>query len=97
MRAIGASNRAVMQVVLAEGLVIGLVSWAVSVVLALPLGMAMTGAVGAAIIGSPLAFSYSLEGAAIWLAAVIVVSLLAGALPARGASRITIREALAYE
>ena len=43
----------------------------------------------------PLGFT--VQGMVIWLAAVLVLTVLASVWPARNASRLTIREVLAYE
>src|SRR5262245_2362203 len=48
IRAIGASNGAVLQVVLVEGVLIGTISWAIGAVLALPLSLLLSDAVGMA-------------------------------------------------
>jgi len=47
--------------------------------------------------GTPLSYSYSIQGLWTWLAVVIVLSALASYIPARNASRLTVREVLAYE
>jgi len=52
---------------------------------------------GRIFIKSPLAFVMSGQAAAIWLALVLILGALASFYPAWRASRLTIREALAYE
>jgi len=42
-------------------------------------------------------FSFSLLGVGLWLFLVVALSTLASFLPARSASRLTVREVLAYE
>lgn len=97
MRSIGASTAAVMQIVIVEGLVIGAISWTVGAVLAIPLSKVLSDAVGAGFINSTLTFSYSLGGAALWLAVMVGISALASYVPARSAAQLTVREVLAYE
>jgi putative ABC transport system permease protein len=41
--------------------------------------------------------AFSFDGFLIWLVLVLVLSALASVLPARRASRLTVREVLAYE
>lgn len=53
--------------------------------------------VGQALLRSPFEFAYSLEGVGLWLGAVIVISALASLVPALRATRLSVREALAYE
>ncbi|MFN2111388.1 MAG: ABC transporter permease [Anaerolineae bacterium] len=97
LRAIGAPNRGVAQVFIVEGVTIGALSWAFGTVLALPLGRLLSDAVGLPLMGAPLSFSFSTLGVWIWLGVVVILSILASALPARNASRLTVREVLAYE
>ena len=97
MRAIGASDNALLRVILIEGILIGLVSWLVGCVIAWPLSQALSNAVGMAMIQTPLTFTFSAAGVLIWLALVVVLTSVASYLPARNACQITIRETLAYE
>jgi putative ABC transport system permease protein len=97
LRAIGAPNRSVAQVFILEGIVIGLLSWLFGAVLAIPLSQGLGQAVGVAMMGIPLSYSYSMQGLWFWLAAVIGLSAVASYIPARNASRLTVREVLAYE
>jgi putative ABC transport system permease protein len=97
MRAIGATDAVVMQLVIVEGLIIGLVSWIVGCVLAFPISNMMSSAINKAIFGGSSSVQYTWTGFLIWLGAVIVLSIVASILPARNAARLTIREVLAYE
>jgi putative ABC transport system permease protein len=97
LRAIGAPNRAVAQVFILEGIVIGLLSWLMGSVLAIPMIQGLNGALGQAMMGVALAYSYSLPGLWLWFVVVIFLSALASFIPARNASRLTVREVLAYE
>ena len=97
MRAIGASNGAILQLVIVEGMLIGVISWAVGALLALPISTLLANVVGASMFQSPLDFVFSLDGFLVWLAGVLVLSAVASFLPARNAARLTIREVLAYE
>jgi putative ABC transport system permease protein len=97
MRSIGAVDLAVFQVVVGEGLLIGILSWMLGALAAIPISQLLDQVVGVAILTVPLAFVYSLKGLAIWLAVVLVLSGLASLLPARSAVRLTVRDVLAYE
>jgi putative ABC transport system permease protein len=46
---------------------------------------------------SPLKFVFALDGLLVWLALILVISALACVIPARNATRLTVREVLAYE
>jgi putative ABC transport system permease protein len=97
LRAIGASNRGVAQVFIREGVAIGLLSWMLGALLAIPMSRALNSAAGGAMMGMPLSYSYSFQGLWGWLVAVILLSALASYVPARNATRLTVREVLAYE
>ncbi len=97
MRALGATNRAVWGIVMVEGAIIGLLGAVLGALLAMPVSRALCHFVGAAMVSKPLAYQYSLPGAAMWIALSLGVAVAASYLPARGASRLSVREALAYE
>ncbi|MBE7555970.1 MAG: FtsX-like permease family protein [Anaerolineales bacterium] len=97
LRAIGAPNKGVARVFIREGIAIGLISWLFGAILAYPLGKALSDAVGLSVVGTPLNFSYSMIGVWVWLALVVILSALASFIPAQNASRLTVREVLAYE
>jgi len=97
LRAIGAPNRGVAQVFILEGITIGLLSWLMGSLLAIPVSHGLNLAVGGRLMGVPLTYAYSLPGLWAWLAVVLVLSALASFIPARNASRMTVREVLAYE
>lgn len=97
MRAIGASNRNVSNVFIMEGMVIGLISWLFGALLAIPLMFLLNSGIGLALIGAPLNYAYSFQGVWGWLALVLALSALASFIPARNASKLTVREVLSYE
>lgn len=97
LRAIGASNQAVRQIILAEGILIGLLSWFIGVAISWPVSLFLSERVGMALLGIPLNFTYSAWSAAGWFVAILVIAAVASLGPAENASRLTIREVLAYE
>ncbi|MEO8354709.1 MAG: FtsX-like permease family protein [Chloroflexota bacterium] len=97
MRAIGADDRAVMRTVIAEGLVIGMISFVLAIVLSIPFTYGLSTIVSLAVFESPIEVVFTYSGYAIWLGLVLVLSAFASILPARNAARLTIREVLAYE
>jgi putative ABC transport system permease protein len=97
MRAIGASDNMLMKMVIVEGSLIGLLSWLFSCLLAFPISKLMSDSVNQAIFGAPSNFALTPTGFLLWLGVVILLSVLASLMPARNASRLTIREVLAYE
>jgi len=97
MRAIGASDGAVAWVFIVEGILIGLISWLAGSLCAVPLSNLLSDALGVALLQSPLAHTFSAQGVWLWLVVVVILSALASFLPARNASRLTVRDVLAYE
>jgi putative ABC transport system permease protein len=97
MRAIGADDRAVMRTVIAEGIVIGSISFVLAVILSVPFTYLLSMIISLAIFQSSIAVVFTYLGYAIWLGLVLVLSTVASILPARNAARLTIREVLAYE
>jgi putative ABC transport system permease protein len=97
LRAVGASNISVRQIVLAEGLVIGMLSWLAGMLLSLPISAFLSEQVGLALLNVPLNYQYSLTAAIVWFFALLGIAVVASLGPARDAVRLTIREVLAYE
>ena len=97
MRAIGASNGNIQGIVITEGIVIGVIGWAVSILLAIPITVALCYGLGISMFSTPINPVYSLMGILVWLVFTLVLAAIASALPARGASRLTVKDTLAYE
>ena len=97
MRAIGASNRDIQGIVIVEGMVIGLISWAIAILIAIPITSVLTRGVGLAILTAPMPAVYGISGIIAWLIFTLMLATIASALPARRASQLTVRDTLAYE
>jgi len=97
MRALGASNGDIQGIVITEGMIIGIISWFVSIFIAIPITNVLCFGVGMAILTAPMPAVYGVTGIIVWLIFTIILGTLASALPARRASRLTVRDTLAYE
>jgi putative ABC transport system permease protein len=97
MRAVGAADGAVQQVVFGEGLVIGGLAWLIGTFVSVPLSYAMSYQMGMALLNLPLTWTYAAAAVPAWLGIVLVIASIASYLPARNATRLTVREVLAYE
>ena len=97
LRAIGASDRAVIRLFVLEGVVISVIAWAGSIVLSQPMSRAMSYVVGMNFAQSPLTYVFDLSALPLWLLIATVVSGLSSLIPARAAARLSVRETLAYE
>ncbi|GIK10045.1 MAG: hypothetical protein JETCAE02_19960 [Anaerolineaceae bacterium] len=96
-RAIGADDRAVMRTVIAEGVVIGLISFALAILLSVPITYLLSTIVSVAVFETPIEVHFTWMGYAIWLGLALALSAVASVVPARNAATMTIREVLAYE
>ena len=97
MRAIGARHRDVHLIVQCEGLVVGVLSWAIAIPLSLPMSVALGRAFGRIMLPVPVTWIPEPGAVAAWLGLVVVVAIIASALPALRATRITTLSALSVE
>jgi putative ABC transport system permease protein len=97
MRAIGSSNGILMQMVIIEGYLIGIISWALGSLLAFPITNLMSNSISFALFEASTSITYTPSGFLIWFVVVSLLSIGASVLPARKAANLTIREVLAYE
>jgi putative ABC transport system permease protein len=96
MHAIGARPRAVRRIVVAEGVFLALASCLVAVIPALGLTAILGAGLGNLFFSAPLPFRVSLLAVGIWVVLVVLGAVLATDAAATRASRLTVREALAY-
>jgi putative ABC transport system permease protein len=97
MRAIGASNADIQSIVIVEGLVVGLISWVISILLSIPITNVLCYGVGVSILTAPMPVVYGVNGIIAWLIFILALAAIASALPAHRASSLTVRDTLAYE
>ena len=96
MRSIGASHASIFGIYITEGIVVGVMAWAIGAVLSWPFSAWLVGALGDAMV-LPLSYSFSWIGVGVWLALVLVIATIASLLPAWRASQVSIRDAISYE
>ncbi len=96
MRAIGASHRSIFGIYITEGVVVGLMAWALGAVASWPISLLLTNALSGAM-NLPLSYVFSFAGVAIWLVSVLVIAVIASLLPSWRASQVSVRDAIAYE
>jgi putative ABC transport system permease protein len=97
LRAVGASNFTVRQVVVIEGLIVGFISWILGAIVSAPSGWLLATAIIYAILKITPRYQYSLPGLLIWFAIVISLGAISSLIPAMRASRLRVREVLDYE
>jgi putative ABC transport system permease protein len=96
MHAIGARPAQVRRIVIAEGVFVALASLLVAVIPTLGLTAVLGAGLGNLFMYAPLPFRISIPALVIWMAIVILGAVLATEAAATRASRLTVREALAY-
>lgn len=96
LRAIGAQSRTIMSVFIMEGMLQGLLSWLLAIPLAFILSQPMARLLGQTMIDIDLDYAFNYTAVLAWLVTILLISLFASILPARRATRISVRESLAY-
>ena len=96
LRAIGARSRTILGIFVMEGVLQGLISWSVAIPLSLLVSPLAASQLGQVMFGATLDYQYNWLAVMIWLGIIVAVSILASIMPARGATRISVRDSLAY-
>lgn len=96
MRAIGASSWTIFRLFIGEGLILGWLSWLIALPLSIPAGRVMVQSISS-ILESEMFYNFTLTGPILWLVIITILSIIASWLPARGATKISVRESLAYQ
>lgn len=96
MRAIGARSKTILRNIISEGVFIGLMSWGIALPLSIPLSYGIGYLIGSLSFRAPLPLIISPAGLLIWFSVILIGSIAASAYPAQQASRLTVRETLAY-
>jgi putative ABC transport system permease protein len=96
MSAIGAAPRTIAGQIWGEAIAIGLLSWLVAALLAMPVTWLLQTVTGRMFFRIPLDFTLAADALGLWLALVILLSSLSSFYPAWRAARLPVREALAH-
>ena len=97
MRSVGGGNVQILGIFILEAVFVGIIGWVLGSIVALPISRLLSDGVGNAFSNAPLSYSFDLSGIGLWLILAIVLSFISSYLPARRASRLTLREVLSYE
>lgn len=97
LRSLGAQSGVVRGVVIIEGVVIGLISWGLSIPVSVPLAVYLGNALGVSLLARPLDYVFSWPAVVSWLGLMILIAIVASLIPAQNAARLTIRDTLVYE
>ncbi len=96
LRSIGGTSPTIMTMLVLEGMLQGLMSWLIAAPLALLVARPVANLLGQTIFETNLDFAFNYTAVGIWLVVVLAIAFFASIIPAHAASRISIRESLAY-
>jgi putative ABC transport system permease protein len=96
-REIGATSLSVAGIFVVEGMFVGALSWLLAVPVSYPGVWAFSSVVGTAVLEMPLDSKFSVDRVMLWLGIVLALSAVTSLWPRLRATRVSVREALAYE
>jgi putative ABC transport system permease protein len=96
LRAIGARSPIILGIFVMEGILQGGLSWMIAIPISLLVSPTVASALGHAMFGATLDYQYNWLAVLIWLGLIVFISAIASIIPARGATRISVRDSLAY-
>lgn len=96
LRAIGGRTHTILSMFVMEGIFQGWLSWCIAVPLSLLVARPLADSIGRIMLNMPLDFQYNAQAMFLWLGIVLLISVLASILPARNATRVSVRDSLAY-
>ncbi len=97
MRAIGASSGQITRLFIGEGLFLGVLSWLIALPVSIPLAYGLTTSILSTVLDEEILYRFTLFGPALWLLIICILAILASWLPARNATRVSVRASLAYQ
>jgi putative ABC transport system permease protein len=96
LRAVGARSRSIIGMFVMEGVLQGVMSWAISVPISFLFGKPLSDALGNVMFNATLNYQYNFGAVFGWLIIVVVISAIASIMPARSATHVSVRDSLAY-
>jgi putative ABC transport system permease protein len=96
LRSIGARSSSILSIFIMEGVLQGVLSFIIAVPIAFVLAQPLARQLGRTMLEIDLDFSFAYSALGIWLVTILVISILASVIPARSATRISVRESLSY-
>jgi putative ABC transport system permease protein len=96
LRAVGAQSHTIIGIFVMEGVLQGVLSWLISIPISLLASPFVASILGRTMFGATLDYQYNWTAVGVWFVLIIFISIIASILPARGATRISVRDSLAY-
>ncbi len=97
LRALGAETHVIRQLIIGESISIALISCLIAAILSVPMSVAFGNTLGMSLLLRPLDTVFSTAGLLLWIAMALVAAVAASVIPAQNATRLTVRETLAYD
>ncbi len=97
LRTLGATTWSVRRLLLLQGFALAGAGAVIGVALSVPVSLSLNAAIRNTLISSPMPLTFSWFGVGVWIAVAITIGALGATHPSRVASRLTIRDTLAYE
>ena len=97
MRAIGASSGQITRLFIGEGLFLGILSWLLALPVSIPLAYGLTTTILSTVLDEEILYRFTFFGPGLWLLIICILAILASWFPARNATRVSVRESLAYQ
>jgi putative ABC transport system permease protein len=96
LRAVGARSRTILRIFIMEGVLQGVLSWLIAVPISLLTTPLLARALGMTMFGATLDYRYNWGAVGMWLVFILVIAAVASIMPANSATRISVRDSLAY-
>jgi putative ABC transport system permease protein len=96
LRAVGARSRTIMGMFMLEGVLQGILSWLLAIAVSLFTAQLAANALGQAVFKMELSYQFNLSAVGTWLMIITIIAALASILPARSATRVSVRTSLSY-
>lgn len=97
MRSIGAGTGTLRQMLVSEGMMVGLLSLGIAWLASFPVTSLLNSALGFVLFGRAISFALHPYAPLLWAVLVLIVAAVASLAPAQNATRVSVREAIAYE
>ena len=96
LRAIGARSRIILSIFMMEGVLQGILSWLIAVPVSYVFGRQFAIGMGNAMFSAALDYRFAWASVGTWLIVVLMISIVASIMPARNATKVSVRQSLAY-
>jgi putative ABC transport system permease protein len=97
LKAIGVTDKKLLGVTITKGFIIGFLSWAIAIVVSIPVSYYLGNKFFNIFFETSLNFNISVTGIVVWFGIIVVFSVIAVLIPAQNANKLSIATGLSYE